>query len=133
MPLREFIDFRRNQFLHGSAISDSPHFDSEALAYFDRALADAKTYLEYGSGGSTLRAAKLSCRIVTVENDGIYLRAVKKRVGSRPHFTPIHTYIGPSAGWGIPVFDAKHGALKKRLWSRYPLRPGNTSTPPTLR
>lgn len=87
-----------------------PHFRAAELALFDRfAVRGAGRYLEYGLGGSTLRA--LACganRIVAVDSDRTWI----DRIGAEPDVAPRiadgslvlrHADIGQLRDWGFPA------------------------------
>lgn len=44
-----------------------------ALEHFSAAVRDARVYVEFGSGGSTVLASKTVDRVVCVETDAEYL------------------------------------------------------------
>lgn len=121
--LRGYLWFHFYRLRHRIEVSDAPHFDEASLRLFSRLITQARTYVEFGTGGSTVVASKHPCKIVSVESDGGFLRAVKRKVGPRPDFIPIRACIGPTVDWGIPLFDSQRGAIKRRIWSRYPLAP----------
>ena len=103
-------------------VPDEPHFDRASLELFCRLLSQAQTYVEYGSGGSTVLASKQGCKTITVESDGAFSRAVRRKVG--PDVKVIRAYIGPTIDWGVPFFNGNKGAFIKRpLWSHYPKAP----------
>lgn len=81
-------------------------------------LAHARTYVEYGAGGSTMLAAQTGVRdIITVESDRAFLRRVERdvrAVGAQDsRFHPLHADIGPTGAWGRPsgteAFERWHG------------------------
>src|SRR3954471_8509747 len=57
-----------------------PHFDSESTAYFRKRLESARSYLEYGSGGSTILANKLVNTLVSVDSDAHFLGDVRRKL-----------------------------------------------------
>lgn len=64
------------------------------------------TYLEFGSGGSTLFAAGIAAKVISVENDPGYIRSLKRRVLLRPRRSwPQFIVIdqGPVKDWGFPT------------------------------
>jgi hypothetical protein len=96
-------------------LSPYPFFYSIAMskdeiAAFDRAIAKSKNYLEFGLGGSTLRAIQKSRgRIYTVESspewitrmrEYVLVRYMEKR---RLFISPVN--IGPIHIWGYPESD----------------------------
>jgi hypothetical protein len=92
-------------------------FERQRLA---AALAQAKSYLEFGMGGSTLMAVRAGVgRIVAVESDPAWVAAVAAHAEIAPRLADstvrlLHADIGPVAEWGRP---ADRSALRK--WSNY--------------
>ncbi len=88
-------------------IPDRPHFEAEGFELLQRRVRDARVYLEYGAGGSTILAAQLGAKeIHTVESDKSFLEAVRQRVTeSRPdaRIFPYYVDIGPTKRWGMPT------------------------------
>ncbi|MDR0827490.1 MAG: hypothetical protein LBN33_06395 [Desulfovibrio sp.] len=93
------------------ASSDIPlHMTPEEGALFRKGLRRAKTYIEFGSGGSTIVAAEneqLSA-IYSVESDKKWIKhllnvpIIRSSVeAKRLHL--IHANIGPTQAWGHPV------------------------------
>ena len=119
------------QRIKGFTIGDQPHFDPASYNYFISKLQGARSYLEYGCGGSTVVAAREGKVFKTVDSDPYFLEAVKRKVSSLgqevnlSNITFIHADIGLTQGWGTPVF---HGRGEKRLqqWRSYPLSPWNS-------
>lgn len=105
-----------------SDISDSPHMEPEGLAHFERRLREAKIYLEYGAGGSTVLAAQLGVDVIhTVESDKNFLEALRQRVSQCQVPTRLHTHyvdLGPTKEWGMPI-DLGCAAR----WPRYCVAP----------
>ncbi len=80
------------------------------IAMFDEAVMDARIYLEFGSGGSTLRAVQKSKAVIyTVDSSPEwtgYLRryvVVRRLENIRLHMCPVD--IGPVGDWGFPTSD----------------------------
>lgn len=75
---------------------------------FENTLRGKKRFLEFGAGGSTVLAAKLSVtNIVSVESDKQWLSMLSKREelkGSK--FTQFHVDIGKTKEWGFPADSA---------------------------
>ena len=104
-------------------IPDRPHMEEEGIWHFARKMADAKVFLEYGSGGSTLFAAYQGAEIIySVESDKSFLEAVTTRVADledfHPEFHPLYVDIGPTGDWGSPTDKAM--AVR---WPNYCIRP----------
>jgi hypothetical protein len=104
-------------------VPDAPYFDKISLPYFLDKLQSCQYYLEFGSGGSTIYAAKLGKNFTTVESDYFFLQAVRQkidnsefpRLGSRRY---IHADIGLTKAWGVPVFTQKT-ATRLAKWKTY--------------
>jgi hypothetical protein len=85
----------------------------------------ARIYLEYGSGGSTIVAAKSRVRFKTVDSDPFFLRAVENKIttefgSSNGDF--VYCNIGMTELWGVPIFK-RPSATRCIRWKRYPLAP----------
>ncbi len=83
------------------------------------AYAGAGVILEYGSGGSTVLAAELGKRVLSVESDQAWAQMMRDWFAQNPakgEVDVIWSDIGPTKEWGHPVDD--------RAWkrfARYPL------------
>jgi hypothetical protein len=112
----------RRGWLGAAPVGDSPHLDPAALGRWRQELAGAGVYLEYGSGGSTVEAARTADHVVSVDSDRDFLAAVRARVVETPnataHVETIHVDIGLTEKWGRPVFDWRT-ADRARQWRRY--------------
>lgn len=102
-------------------IAGRPGLTSNALAHFERRLAQARTYLEYGMGGTTVRAAEGGVTtVVAIESDPVWFDLVRHRTGvageGRRHL--LRADIGPTGEWGFPTDDTGW-----RNYSRYALEP----------
>lgn len=122
VPLLNFLYVQR---VKGFSVGDRPWFDSDASTeYFTEKLRGCRSYLEYGSGGSTYLAASLGKWLVTVDSDNFFLRAVKNKiVGSglfnkeKQHF--IHADIGLTKEWGRPVVVFPPSAERLTAFDKY--------------
>ncbi|MEQ1868516.1 MAG: hypothetical protein ABL961_00640 [Vicinamibacterales bacterium] len=123
---RDRAMFVIRKFVIGYRISKEPHFDREATAHFENAVARSTNYLEYGSGGSTIRAWQSARTVVSVDNDRGYVRAVSRaltRSARRPQLSQlIHVHTGITWQYGIPVFKAPTPRRLQR-WQRYATAP----------
>jgi len=84
------------------------HIDAKDLKVFDSLLNGGVSYLEYGSGGSTLYALdKKIPFIVSVENDLDWKQKVEKEVSSKNLEKQLFEYIfidmGEISSWGKPL------------------------------
>ncbi|UWQ19681.1 hypothetical protein [Jannaschia sp. M317] len=95
-------------------------FPPEEAAFVERHYTAAEVILEYGSGGSTLLAARLpDKRIFTVENDRSWALDIQRALDAEATLSPVTlypVYIGPTGKWGRPV-DTRQW----HLFHRYPM------------
>jgi hypothetical protein len=64
----------------------------------------ATTILEYGSGGSTVLAAKLGKTVFTVESDQDWAERMAHHVASISDQARVHwADVGPTGPWGVPM------------------------------
>lgn len=99
-------------------VPDKPHFDPQSIEKFKHLIGQSEFYLEFGSGGSTVLAATLNLRSISVESDRHFAQAVRDKIGSSASVKVIHGDIGLTEGWGYPVFGRP--TLKRmNLWSNY--------------
>lgn len=105
---------RRN----GITISDQPAFDPEFEALFRDQIQNVRFYLEFGSGASTLLAARAGVETICVESDLNFAQAVRDAVGKQAPVTVIHSDIGMTEEWGYPVFTRPTAGHHAR-WRNY--------------
>ena len=83
------------------------------------AYAQARVILEYGSGGSTLHAARQPGKyVISVESDRMWAIRLQNRIDAECTPSPVvvhHVDIGPTGDWGRPL-DTTHWAR----FHRYP-------------
>lgn len=102
---RELIQFFIAQRLAGFAILDEPYLDGQSSGVFRSSLHDCRFYLEYGSGGSTVLAARLNKPFISVETDPYYLESVRKKIGElAPDQHLLHADVGLTGPWGTPFW-----------------------------
>lgn len=81
---------------------------------FDITIKKSKKYLEFGSGGSTIRALqKSNAKIYSVDSSKDWIKFMRKylfiRYFERKRLNFFHINIGPTKEWGVPVDDSlKH-------------------------
>ncbi|MDP5031851.1 hypothetical protein [Paraglaciecola sp.] len=89
--------------------------------YVQEQYKQASLIVEYGSGGSTLLAAKLNKKIITVESSNTWLLEL---VGAAAHqklkgtIIPLWVDVGPTGEWGAPKDDTR-----LRNWINYSRAP----------
>lgn len=96
-----------------------PHMEPQGQALLNEHLCNAKVFLEYGSGGSSVLASGYPLtRIYSVDSDRNFLRAVTEKVKAmgapEDRYLPIFTDIGPTEAWGHPS-----SKLSATLWPQY--------------
>lgn len=100
----------------------TPHMPEPAIEALSARLKNSKSYLEYGSGGSTVLAASLGVpRIVSVDTSVEWFKKVRDEIdlmGYGGELRALHIDIGPTKKWGYPVNDARMGQ-----WPRYFFEP----------
>lgn len=103
-------------------VPDVPWFEDDAtVGEFLALLASSRFYLEYGAGGSTVAAARLGVRFMSVDTDRRYLMAVRRHIGPLgPMQTLLHADIGPTGLLGGPLRAAHAGEARRRKWAHYP-------------
>ena len=84
----------------------SPHLSKDGLAIFERYVLNSNCYLEYGSGGSTLRAHNLGAKhIISVDSSKDWTQAIKKSLNGSTNADLLYCNIGTIGNWGKPVND----------------------------
>lgn len=107
--------------IRGYQVPDTPHLEPEALEYFQSKVLSGHLYMEYGSGGSTVLAARTGAHVISVESDPHYLQSVSKKVAATApdtHPDLIHADIGLTREWGRPVLT-RPTARRVAAWTRY--------------
>lgn len=99
-----------------TAIPDEPHMPAESASRLVELMRGAECYLEYGSGGTTVKAGDIGVPVViSVESDPDWLDAVNARIAGRSSNSEmilLYVDIGPTGDWGLPVSD--------KTWKNYP-------------
>lgn len=107
--------------IRGYEVADTPHFEPAALEYFRSRVVEGCRYVEYGSGGSTVLAARAGAHVISVESDPHYRRSVAKKVTAAVpdnHADLIHADIGLTREWGRPVLT-RPTASRVAAWTQY--------------
>ncbi|MET3579427.1 hypothetical protein ABID19_002458 [Mesorhizobium robiniae] len=87
-------------------ISGVPHLDDATFDLLKTEMAKASSYLEFGSGGSTVLAAQtVRGPVCSVESDKKFLRAVQRKIASLDLPAPnmIFADTGLTGRWGHPI------------------------------
>ena len=115
--------FVAHKHIHGYEVNPEPTFEDAGLAFFEYVIRDTSTYLEYGSGGSTILASRFVKTLVSVESDRVFRDAVERALP--PSTAEIHLLspnIGITHEWGTPVFG-RPTPSRMRRWRKYPEAP----------
>jgi hypothetical protein len=86
-----------------------------------RSYAEASVILEYGSGGSTVLAADLGKRVISVESDKDWAARLSAHLASHAGVVVHHVDIGPTGKWGMPTRPRFHGRFHRyalSVWDR---------------
>ena len=89
------------------SLPDAPHMSASERALFDRCLAQASRYFEFGAGGSTVRACQSGLTVHGVESDRAWVDALGERLGEHCQVQVVD--IGPTREWGYPVNNSGRG------------------------
>lgn len=122
--LRNFLNFQRARYWGAIKCPARPHFEGELCTnYFEKRLREATTYLEYGSGGSTVLAASLGKRVYSVDSDRIFLTRVQEALcehapNNASNVSLLYANIGFTREWGQPVFR-KPTPNRMARWRQY--------------
>lgn len=79
----------------------APHMSEAERALFKKALSEAKSYFEFGSGGSTVWAVRAGLTVKGVESDASWVNALKQQLGEHCQVEAVD--IGPTREWGYPI------------------------------
>lgn len=115
----KWLSFEFRKRFIGFDVPSEPHFDAKSVDYFKERLAASKLYLEFGSGGSTVLAAKLGRRGFSVDSDPFFLRGVRKKIAGTNHSMKlVHADVGNTGAWGRPR-SAKPTEENLARWRNY--------------
>ncbi len=113
-----FARFLYLQRIVGFDVPDEPHLDPETRVWLEGRLGSARSYLEFGAGGSTRLAGRLGVSTVSVEGDRYFARSVRAGLAPDNRVTLIDADIGTTTYWGVPL-RGKPTPDRVRKWRRY--------------
>ncbi|WP_429127332.1 hypothetical protein [Aeromonas media] len=96
-------------------------FSPPCAEYIERTYAKHEVILEYGSGGSTLLAAKRGKQVITTETDPRWLLELMGAYREQKlpgDIIPIWSDIGETKEWGYPIDESQF-----KHWPDYSQRP----------
>ncbi|SFV13891.1 hypothetical protein SAMN05192541_120141 [Bradyrhizobium arachidis] len=115
--------FVARKHLRGYVINSAPTLDPDGLSCFQTAIQSSRVYLEYGCGGTTLVAARHVSKLISVETDRVFAKAVAASLPrSEANITILTPNLGPTREWGYPIFDRPTPSHIAR-WQRFPKAP----------
>lgn len=97
-------------------------FPKAEADYLRAQFTPGRSLLEYGSGGSTVLAAKSGCRVISVESDRDWAGRMAEHLAQISADARVHyADIGPTGAWGAP--KGPHGfrrfhAYALSVWDR---------------
>ncbi len=131
--LRQGWDLGRfffRQRVSGFAVPSEPEFDAASTPAFTDLLQRSRFYLEYGSAGSTLLAARAGKRFISVNTDRWFLRAVGRAIGTLSSDQRlVHAHIGPTGPWGKPLRSTVRSRNRLQKWRAYAATPWKIIAP----
>jgi len=116
--VRDLARFFYNQRVVGFSVPDEPWFDDASSSKFRTLMARAKSYVEYGAGGSTILADRTDMPTITVEGDRFFAQAVQKKIREQSSVELLVANIGTTVEWGAPMFK-NLTPKRKALWLSY--------------
>lgn len=119
---REMARFLYVQRVRGFQSTESVGLDQEAREAFLALLGQSKGYLEFGSGGSTVQAARLGVRTLSVEADRFFAAAVRRGLPAGAPVEIMEIDLGLTREWSRPIFTFP-SARRLRKWRRYSSAP----------
>ncbi|MFN5779076.1 MAG: hypothetical protein ACK44O_06315 [Novosphingobium sp.] len=105
--LRKLIDLLK--FLHLQRVKgfappgDEPFMDAAGIDRFRREVSRARSYVEFGSGGSTVFVDSARIPAISVENDPYYARVVASKLNNVSVEQRV-IRMGLTQAWGVPLF-----------------------------
>lgn len=91
-------------------IKDVPSFrTNEEINWFIESIKKCNFYIEFGSGGTTIQAAKHNVKMISIESDRYFqkniIRTLKKlKIYDENKQTFVYRNIGVTKEWGYPLF-----------------------------
>lgn len=107
---------------NGFTVSETPEFAPEAVDWFRARIAKTSHYIEYGSGASTVLAAKAGAKTVSMEGDPYYARSVRAALPANADTRLLDAGIGLTEEWSFPVFT-RPTTPRLAAWKAYAERP----------
>jgi hypothetical protein len=109
------------------SVPDEPWMPSAAADRLTTLLERCTSYLEYGTGGTTMLASRLGVpRVTAIESDVSWTMALRHRLreqGSGEGVVDLrHVDVGPTGDWGVPVDDSgwrRYAAYAMDPWDRF--------------
>jgi len=107
MDFYKNLKFSISKNFNKPTISSDLSFTEGVNEFLTKELHNYKSYLEYGSGASTVFFSKYEyLNIVAVESDAVYANQVKIAIGNNGRTRILHSGTGPTGLWGYPILFA---------------------------
>ena len=118
----EVAQFHIVRSFSGFETPTEPHFDPASINKFRELLSSCESYVEFGTGGSTIVADELNKPCFAVESDSVYAKAVRAGLsgGTSVHIEDVD--IGLIGPWSVPLFR-KLNPTRQARWLAYPDAP----------
>jgi hypothetical protein len=108
-----------------SPVPTSPHMPPKESRFLAKQLSKARCFLEFGSGGSTVEAARAGVKkVFSVDSDAVFLATILAYIRSRYPRCDLKVFpvdLGHTRKWGYPT--TKDAAPR---WSDYFMAPWKT-------
>lgn len=119
---RDLVRFLYDRKMRGaSPPKDVPWLDQEGLEAFEAELSKASSFLEYGSGGTTIVADRVGIPTVSVESDPYFAEAVRSAIRGRK-VNLLNPKMGLTGYWGAPLFR-RRAKSSRYIEAPYPCTP----------
>lgn len=120
----DLLQFFVTQHVIGFDVPSEPYFDEQATPTFITLLQNCRFFLEYGSGGSTVTAARLNKAFISVDTDKYFQKSVARKIGTlKANQHLIYADIGLTGPWGRPLLIRHLSEQRQKKWLNYPNLP----------
>ena len=104
---------------------ETPAFRTESdVSWFNKHLAEASGFVEFGAGGSTFAAAELGKIFVSIESDADFHTLIRNAIEAKGQFnaeemTFLQRSIGETRGWGKPYLVGAPSSSRQESFRRF--------------
>lgn len=118
----ELLKFLVQRHFVGIKAPVAPDMEPILLDKLDQLLSASAFYLEFGSGGSTVHAARAGIPTLSVESDPYFARAMRRETAGCRDLTILHADIGFTGPRGFPLVK-RAGPRRVAKWRNYISQP----------